>query len=111
MKKFNDSHEVYNYYGEILLDQGKFDKAMEYLNKAIEIDPKSSLPYINKGGVFFELPSDQSNLIKKYSHSFPAKQTGPRLCRSRVPQSRRGRSFKRYRSLPTRSVAESPEQD
>ena len=31
------------------MDQGKFDEAMEYLDKAIEVDPKSSLPYINKG--------------------------------------------------------------
>jgi import receptor subunit TOM70 len=58
LKKFSDMHEVYNYHGEILLDQGKFDQgifsgvliflALSSLNKAIEMEPKSPLAYINK---------------------------------------------------------------
>jgi import receptor subunit TOM70 len=65
MKKFGDSHEVYNYYGEILLDQGKFDKAIEYLDKAIVLDPKSSLPYINKGN---SLTFENRNGFHHYSY-------------------------------------------
>lgn len=31
------SPEVYNYYGELLLDQGKFDEAVKNFDKSIEL--------------------------------------------------------------------------
>ena len=58
LKKFPESAEVYNYYGEVLLDQKFFDKAKEVLNKSIEMDPKSPLPYINKAILFLQESED-----------------------------------------------------
>jgi mitochondrial import receptor subunit TOM70 len=46
--KFARSSEVYNYYGEILMDMQKFDEAEQEFDKAIEINPKNPLAYINK---------------------------------------------------------------
>lgn len=36
--KFPDSAEVFNYYGELLLDQQKFEEAVAMFEKSIELD-------------------------------------------------------------------------
>lgn len=39
IKEFgDDSPEVYNYYGEILLDRGEHNEALENLDKAIKLE-------------------------------------------------------------------------
>ncbi|KAJ3017994.1 UNVERIFIED_CONTAM: TOM (translocase of outer membrane) complex component [Siphonaria sp. JEL0065] len=48
LKKFSNVPEVYNYYGEVLLDMERFEDAERYFDKAIEMDGSSPLPYINK---------------------------------------------------------------
>ena len=48
IKKFQDAYEVYNYYAEILIDSGKTNLALEYLEKAITLEPNSPLAYINR---------------------------------------------------------------
>ncbi|KAJ3043774.1 TOM (translocase of outer membrane) complex component [Rhizophlyctis rosea] len=57
-KKFKDSGEVYNYHGEILLDTQRYSDALDNFNKAIELMPKSPLPYINKAILYLQWKSD-----------------------------------------------------
>ncbi|KAJ3075763.1 TOM (translocase of outer membrane) complex component [Podochytrium sp. JEL0797] len=46
--KFSNVPEVFNYYGEVLLDMARFEEAMVNFDKAIEMDGTSPLPFINK---------------------------------------------------------------
>ncbi|GAA6025966.1 hypothetical protein JCM11491_002962 [Sporobolomyces phaffii] len=56
------SPEVYNYYGELLLDQGKFDDAVENFDKSIELakntHPRNVLPMVNKALALFQSTQD-----------------------------------------------------
>ncbi|KAK9472781.1 uncharacterized protein V1510DRAFT_416890 [Dipodascopsis tothii] len=63
VKAFPTSSDVFNYYGELLLDQQKFDDALEKFNTAIDIElAKTSghnvLPLINKAQVLFQTKKD-----------------------------------------------------
>lgn len=55
-QKFPTSAEVWNYYGEILMDKGSFAEAEKSFDKAIEMDTASTspLPYINKAILQFQ---------------------------------------------------------
>ncbi|KAJ3089658.1 hypothetical protein HK102_005844 [Quaeritorhiza haematococci] len=67
-KKFKDRAEVYNYHGEILLDQQKFQDALQNFDKAIEMQPDSPLPYINKALLYLQWKNDPEtaeNLLRK----------------------------------------------
>ncbi|EEB09773.1 TOM complex subunit Tom70 [Schizosaccharomyces japonicus yFS275] len=64
-ERFPDSGEVYNYYGEILLDQQKFDEALDHFDRAIELGKKKSaqnvmnaMPLINKALTVFQAKRD-----------------------------------------------------
>ncbi|KAJ3242304.1 TOM (translocase of outer membrane) complex component [Chytriomyces hyalinus] len=58
LRKFSGVAEVYNYYGEVLLDQQRFDEALKNFDKAISLDGKSPLPYINKSILYLQYKSD-----------------------------------------------------
>lgn len=63
LRSFGDSSEAYNYYGELLLDQQRFEDALEKFDRAIEIEaskPTSSnvLPMINKALALFQWKQD-----------------------------------------------------
>ncbi|KAJ3397577.1 TOM (translocase of outer membrane) complex component [Lobulomyces angularis] len=65
---FSNRSEVFNYHGEIYLDQGNETKALECFDKAIKMSPKSSLPYINKAMLYLQVKGDTSkaeSLLKK----------------------------------------------
>lgn len=58
-RKFPDSADVANYFGEILMDQKKFGPAVEKFEKALELGKKSKnafnvLPLVNKALVLFQ---------------------------------------------------------
>ncbi|CAO3592962.1 unnamed protein product [Absidia cylindrospora] len=63
LKQFPESADVHNYYGELLADQQKFDEAIDMFTKAIELDPKNPLPYINKAMLKFQLKSEVEEAI------------------------------------------------
>ncbi|KAI8341771.1 hypothetical protein BC941DRAFT_346310 [Chlamydoabsidia padenii] len=63
MKQFPNSADVHNYYGELLADQQKFEEAIEMFTKAIELDPKNPLPYINKAMLKFQLMAEADEAI------------------------------------------------
>ncbi|CEI99284.1 TOM (translocase of outer membrane) complex component [Rhizopus azygosporus] len=55
LKKFANSTDVHNYYGELLVDQQKFTEAIDMFTKAITLDPKNPLPYINKAMLMYQM--------------------------------------------------------
>lgn len=64
MKNFDKIPDVYNYYGELLLDQGKYSEAIEKFESAIEMEKQEKptsmnvLPLINKALAIFQEKSD-----------------------------------------------------
>ncbi|EGS18265.1 mitochondrial import receptor subunit-like protein [Thermochaetoides thermophila DSM 1495] len=64
IKNFERTPDVYNYYGELLLDQGKFTEAIEKFEKAIELEKETKptcmnvLPLINKSLAVFQWKQD-----------------------------------------------------
>jgi mitochondrial import receptor subunit TOM70 len=81
IKNFENVPEVYNYYGELLLDQQKFQEAIEKFDKSIEMEKSQKpmgmnvLPLINKALAMFQWKQDyeeaetlcKTALISKYS--------------------------------------------
>ncbi|OQN98614.1 Mitochondrial import receptor subunit tom70 [Cryoendolithus antarcticus] len=66
IKSFGDKSDVYNYYGELLLDQQKFQEAVEKFETAVEMERKAVgegggmnvLPLINKALALFQWKQD-----------------------------------------------------
>lgn len=64
MKNFKDTPDVYNYYGELLLDQQKYQEAIEKFETAVEMEQKERvtgmnvLPLINKALALFQWKQD-----------------------------------------------------
>ncbi|RJE22672.1 import receptor [Aspergillus sclerotialis] len=74
VKNFEDVPDVYNYYGELLLDQQNFAEAVEKFDKAVEMEKSSKpmginvLPLINKALAVFQWKQDYQeaeNLCQK----------------------------------------------
>jgi len=66
MKNFENVPDVYNYYGELLLDQQKYQEAVEKFDRAVEMEQKERsvginvLPLINKALALFQWKNDFS---------------------------------------------------
>ncbi|KAG9902803.1 hypothetical protein KCU94_g7159, partial [Aureobasidium melanogenum] len=66
MKNFEKVPDVYNYYGELLLDQQKFQEAIEKFETAVQMEQKERvtgmnvLPLINKALALFQWKQDFS---------------------------------------------------
>lgn len=64
IKNFNKVPDVYNYYGEILLDQQNYQEAVEKFDTAVEIEKQTKpmgmnvLPLINKALALFQWRQD-----------------------------------------------------
>ncbi|KAK0517082.1 hypothetical protein JMJ35_000237 [Cladonia borealis] len=64
MKNFEKVPDVYNYYGELLLDQQKYEDAVEKFDKAVEMEKQTKplgmnvLPLINKALALFQWKQD-----------------------------------------------------
>lgn len=84
IKNFGDKSDVYNYYGELLLDQQKYQEAVEKFDTAVEMEKKgvgergggmNVLPLINKALALFQWKQDfgaaeelcQKALISKFT--------------------------------------------
>lgn len=74
IKNFPKVPDVYNYYGELLLDQGNFSEAVEKFDTAMEMEKQSKpmsmnvLPLINKALALFQWKQDfkeAENLCQK----------------------------------------------
>lgn len=69
LSKFPESAEVFNYYGELLLDQGKFEEATDKFDNAITLERASTegnssttnvMPLINKALAVFQWKKDMA---------------------------------------------------
>src|SRR5271170_6076214 len=67
LKNFKNSAEVYNYYGEILLDQGNFQDALDKFETAIELERASAgtgkkvrniMPLVNRAVLYLQWKKD-----------------------------------------------------
>lgn len=64
MKNFSQVPDVYNYYGELLLDQQKYQEAIEKFDTAVDMEKTSKplgmnvLPLINKALALFQWKND-----------------------------------------------------
>ena len=64
IKNFENVPDVYNYYGELLLDQQKYQEAVEKFETAVEMEKKTKpmgmnvLPLINKALALFQWKQD-----------------------------------------------------
>jgi import receptor subunit TOM70 len=64
MKNFDKVPDVYNYYGELLLDQQKYQEAIEKFDAAVEMEKSTKpmgmnvLPLINKALALFQWKND-----------------------------------------------------
>jgi import receptor subunit TOM70 len=74
LKRFEEVSDVYNYYGELLLDQQEFEKAIEKFDRAVELEKSHKpwginvLPLINKALALFQWKHDfqeAENLCQK----------------------------------------------
>ncbi|EPS30065.1 hypothetical protein PDE_05015 [Penicillium oxalicum 114-2] len=74
VKNFEEVPDVYNYYGELLLDQQNYSEAIEKFDKAVEMEKLSKpmginvLPLINKALALFQWKQDfqeAENLCQK----------------------------------------------
>lgn len=80
IKNFDKVPDVYNYYGELLLDQQKYEEAIQKFDTAVEMEKQSKplgmnvLPLINKALALFQWKQDfaeaeklcQKALISKF---------------------------------------------
>ena len=70
IKNFGDKSDVYNYYGELLLDQQKYQEAIEKFETAVEMEKSAKpmgmnvLPLINKALALFQWKNDFSEAEK-----------------------------------------------
>ncbi|GFZ51338.1 72 kDa mitochondrial outer membrane protein [Saitozyma sp. JCM 24511] len=62
LKMFPDRGEPSNYYGELLLDQQKFQESVERFDRSLELDknrrPRNVLPLVNKSLAIFQWKQD-----------------------------------------------------
>lgn len=85
MKNFDKVPDVYNYYGELLLDQGKYQEAIEKFESAIEMEKQEKptsmnvLPLINKALAIFQEKSDFAEAEKLCQKALISKLTRPPL--------------------------------
>jgi mitochondrial import receptor subunit TOM70 len=84
IKKFDKTPDVYNYYGELLRDQQKYQEAIEKFETAVDMEKQNKpmsmnvLPLINKALTLFQWKQDfqeaenlcQKALISKYLLEF-----------------------------------------
>lgn len=84
VKNFDKVPDVYNYYGELLLDQGKFDEAIAKFDTAMDMEKQTKpmamnvLPLINKALALFQQKQEFSEaeklcekaLISKFTHLY-----------------------------------------
>jgi mitochondrial import receptor subunit TOM70 len=66
IKQFKNSAEVYNYYGEILLDQGNFQEALDKFDTAIDLERgngggkkiRNIMPLVNRAVLYLQWKKD-----------------------------------------------------
>ncbi|KAJ1878687.1 TOM (translocase of outer membrane) complex component, partial [Kickxella alabastrina] len=58
MQRFPMRSDLYNYYGEVLAEQGGTESAIAAFERAVELDKKNPLPYVNQAIAMFQSTGD-----------------------------------------------------
>lgn len=80
VKNFDKVPDVYNYYGELLLDQQKYEEAIQKFDLAVEMEKLAKpavmnvLPLINKALALFQWKQDYSEAEKLCQRALTSKQ-------------------------------------
>ena len=86
MKNFEKTPDVYNYYGELLLDQGKYDDCIKNFDTAIALEKETKpmnmnvLPLINKALAMFQWNQDFAEAEKLCQKALISKFLAPQIC-------------------------------
>lgn len=81
VKNFPKSSEVYNYYGELLLDMGQVNEAIEKFETAVELESKNEpgstnvLPLVNKSLAIYQMKQDSAEAEKVCQKALDSKFT------------------------------------
>ncbi|KAJ2780486.1 TOM (translocase of outer membrane) complex component [Coemansia javaensis] len=70
MKRFPQRSDLYNYYGEVLAEQGGSDNAISAFEKAVELDASNPLPYVNQAIALFQSRSDVDKALTLIQEAF-----------------------------------------
>ncbi|KAJ2687136.1 TOM (translocase of outer membrane) complex component, partial [Coemansia spiralis] len=70
MKRFPERSDLYNYYGEVLAEQGGSDSAISAFEKAAELDATNPLPYVNQAIALFQTGSDVERALELIQNAF-----------------------------------------
>lgn len=96
MKTFEQVPDVYNYYGELLLDQQKYQEAVEKFETAVEMEKTSKplgmnvLPLINKALALFQWKQDFAEAEKLCEKALISKSSPHPSMTAANPSSRPG---------------------
>lgn len=72
MKKFPARSDLYNYYGEVLAEQGGTDSAINAFEKATELDPSNPLPLVNQAIAVFQSSGQASTALDLIQNALKA---------------------------------------
>lgn len=90
IKKFDKTPDVYNYYGELLLDQQKYEEAISRFDTAIEMEKSQKpghmnvLPLINKALALFQWKQDFKQAEELCTKALKSRPLSPRALTSRL---------------------------
>ncbi|KAJ2794505.1 TOM (translocase of outer membrane) complex component, partial [Coemansia helicoidea] len=70
MKRFPERSDLYNYYGEVLAEQGGSDSAVTAFEKAVELDATNPLPYVNQAIALFQMGSNVERALSLIQSAF-----------------------------------------
>lgn len=79
VKNFPKSSDVYNYYGELLLDMGQVNEAIEKFETAVELESKNAagstnvLPLVNKALAIYQMKQDSAEAEKTCQKALDSK--------------------------------------
>jgi len=83
VKNFPKCPDVYNYYGELLLDMGQVNEAIEKFETAVELESKNNpgsmnvLPLVNKSLAIFQMKQDSAEAEKLCQKALESKWNFP----------------------------------
>ncbi|KAJ1918956.1 TOM (translocase of outer membrane) complex component [Mycoemilia scoparia] len=63
MAKFPERSDLFNYYGEVLAEQGNVADAIKAFEKAVELDKNNPLPYVNQAISVFQSGNDVQKVL------------------------------------------------
>lgn len=64
MRKFDTSPDVFNLYGQILMELGRFQEAIAQFDHVIELDPTNAAIYVHKAVAKYQMEHDIEKVLR-----------------------------------------------